>query len=374
MSLSAAPSVSVVVPVYNRLPLLRATVQSLKRQTLSNAEFLLIDDRSDPDVAKFLFDLSRDDRRFRIYRKPNESPQGCQASRNIGLELATAPYLVFLDSDDLLAPDCLVVRLKFMEANPDADIVVGNQAVFMQASGDSFWVNQADSETSDLERFLRLAGPCDVPWVNGGCMLRVSALRSRHIGWRHEFHWDDVVFHLECLMEGLRVRWLPRSLQPDSCYRVHGGEHYGNTLRTVSGLESICRMLLFVMRRLRDSGKLNVQRHASIKRSFFLTSLLPAVDREWWAEASHLMNLAGDSALLSRSELIQIHRFLKIRKLTTRYPRLRFYANRFARTCLIPRLFEQSASTYCVTPLSEEGMHTLSELLASCQSCAQSEA
>ena len=81
------PVVSVIVPVFNRLVLLKATVGSLVSQTLMESEFLLVDDNSQPDVWEYLQELPQIDQRFKVLRKPEHIERGCQSSRNLGLSL-----------------------------------------------------------------------------------------------------------------------------------------------------------------------------------------------------------------------------------------------------------------------------------------------
>ena len=193
--------------------------------------------------------------------------------------------------------------------------------------------------------------------------MRVSSLHSNSIRWREEFHWDDVVFHIDCLLAGMRVEWMPRSVQPDAYYRLHGGEHYGAMLRSVQGVENVGRMFCFLVDRLRDSGALNSTRHVSLKRSFFLTSFLPAIDQQSWFTARSLISLAEGCALLTRREAFHVRRFLDARKATVWTPRLRYFVNRMARKFFLPHLFEQSSSTYCATELGHEERSSLNALL-----------
>jgi glycosyltransferase involved in cell wall biosynthesis len=355
MSSLASPAVSVIVPVYNRLGLLRATVQSLRQQSLTEAEFLLIDDRSSDDVAEFLHRLPQEDRRFRILRKPAGLPQGCQASRNIGLEQAASPYIVFLDSDDLLQPYCLQKRLAFLLAHPSIDIAVGNQASWDEKSGKFSWINIPNVNREDLDRFLSLAGPVDVPWVNGGCMIRAESLKTRSIRWRNEFHWDDVVFHLDCLMAGMRSEWMPRSETPDSLYRQHGGEHYGATLQTLEGRENKLKMFEWLFKMLQQTHKTTSERVACLKRSLFLTCIMPEVDLNMFSLATQICGKAEEWSLFSKTEMVQLELFIRLRGLTTRLHRIRYYLNKFARHRLLRDLFGTEKSTYCSIPVEHSG-------------------
>ncbi len=341
------PLVSVVVPVFNRLNLLRATVSSLKAQTLQEAEFLMIDDRSTDETWEYLTSLSSEDKRFRVIRKSPDVLRGCQSSRNLGIDAATGSFIVFLDSDDLLAADCLAVRAEFLKLHPDIDIAVGSQAIFNEASCQAHWVNVPKSEPGDLDRFLALANPLDVPWVNGGCMLRLASLKGKGVRWRGEFHWDDVVFHLDCLLSGMKSEWMERTEVPDSWYRLHGSEHYGSTLKIAAGLENVAEMFRWLVVRLKDSQLMSESRLCIVKKSMFFTCILPAMDLGHYDMAMEFGRSAGDLGLLTRAELIRVFSYITARRFCHSSKRLRYYVNRLARRYLIRRLFAEHSSTYC---------------------------
>lgn len=88
--------VSVVIPAYNRLDSLIATLKSVVSQTHSRLEILVIDDGSDLDLS-VIIDMFNDERI--IYRKLEH----CNANiaRNYGIALSTGEYIAMLDSDDI---------------------------------------------------------------------------------------------------------------------------------------------------------------------------------------------------------------------------------------------------------------------------------
>lgn len=98
--------VSIVMPAYNHESYVEAALESVRTQTLADWELIVIDDGSTDrtyDVIRNYVDSARDPR-VRILRQRNA---GSHATINRGLELATAPYLAILNSDDCFAPDRL---------------------------------------------------------------------------------------------------------------------------------------------------------------------------------------------------------------------------------------------------------------------------
>lgn len=95
---------SVIVPIYNVEPWLRACVGSVLAQTFRDFELILVDDGS-PDGSPALCDqLAGEDDRITVIHQPN---RGVVAARRTGLERASGEYICFLDGDDAVAPDWL---------------------------------------------------------------------------------------------------------------------------------------------------------------------------------------------------------------------------------------------------------------------------
>jgi GT2 family glycosyltransferase len=96
--LTPSPLFSVVVPTYNRLPLLAAALDSVWRQTLADYEVIVVDDGSTDGTREWLAEQAT---RVRVCRQENKGPG---AARNLGAGAARGRYIVFLDSDDLWFP------------------------------------------------------------------------------------------------------------------------------------------------------------------------------------------------------------------------------------------------------------------------------
>jgi glycosyltransferase involved in cell wall biosynthesis len=95
--------VTVVVPTRDRVQLLRRTLASITAQRNVEVEVIIVDDGSEPSVARAVADLA--DARVRVLR--NDRSGGVGAARNQGAAAAKAPWLAFCDDDDLWAPDKL---------------------------------------------------------------------------------------------------------------------------------------------------------------------------------------------------------------------------------------------------------------------------
>ena len=96
------PLVSVIVPVYKVEPYLERCLDSLVSQTLKEIEIILIDDGSPDRCGEICDEYAAWDGRVRVVHQEN---RGLSAVRNVGLDLAQADYIMFVDSDDWVDPD-----------------------------------------------------------------------------------------------------------------------------------------------------------------------------------------------------------------------------------------------------------------------------
>ncbi len=102
--------VSIIIPVYKSEMFLEKLIESIRNQTYSNVEIILVDDGS-PDNSGAICDCyARKDNRIKVIHKENGGT--CEA-RNVGLRKATGDLLMFADGDDWLEKDCVeyLVRL-----------------------------------------------------------------------------------------------------------------------------------------------------------------------------------------------------------------------------------------------------------------------
>ena len=108
------PIVSVVMPVRNRPEVVVEAIRSAQAQTLSDFELIVVDDGSDDSTPDVLDSIAALDPRVRVVRRPQS---GVCATRNAGIDLARAPYLAFLDSDNEWVPEFLHTSVAAMYAD-----------------------------------------------------------------------------------------------------------------------------------------------------------------------------------------------------------------------------------------------------------------
>jgi glycosyltransferase involved in cell wall biosynthesis len=104
---SVPPAVSIILPTFNRLKLLRSTLASVFAQTFADWELLIADDGSGSDARAYLETL--DDPRVKVLWLPHSGRPA--VARNAALREAHGEYIAFLDSDDLWTPAKLQIQM-----------------------------------------------------------------------------------------------------------------------------------------------------------------------------------------------------------------------------------------------------------------------
>ena len=92
------------MPVFNEEKYLPQTLDSLRAQTMRDYELICVDDGSTDHSLEILQSYSAKDNRIRIV---HQDRKGAGAARNLGFQTAIGKYTIFLDSDDLFAPELL---------------------------------------------------------------------------------------------------------------------------------------------------------------------------------------------------------------------------------------------------------------------------
>src|SRR5690349_4133045 len=110
------PLVSVVMPVYDGLPHLDATIESVLAQTMTDFEFVIVDDASTDGSWERVQEWARRDPRIRPHR--HDGNRGHRATSNDGFALARGRYIARTDQDDLSLPRRLEAQVAYFERHP----------------------------------------------------------------------------------------------------------------------------------------------------------------------------------------------------------------------------------------------------------------
>ena len=134
------PLVSVIIPVFNVEKYLRDCLSTVVNQTYNNIEIIVIDDGSIDESRAICELFVETDSRMRLISKPN----GGQASaRNVAINISRGEFLFFVDSDDLLANNCIERSLQ---------ILLENDADYVQGEYKRFWKENDLHKVKDIKR------------------------------------------------------------------------------------------------------------------------------------------------------------------------------------------------------------------------------
>lgn len=111
--------VSIIIPIYNTQDYLEVCLNSVIEQSYSNIEIILINDGSTDHSVKICEKFAQNDPRVKLYNQKN---MGQAAARNLGNEIAKGEYILYVDSDDVIANNH-VERLLTIAREMEADIV-----------------------------------------------------------------------------------------------------------------------------------------------------------------------------------------------------------------------------------------------------------
>ena len=121
------PTVSVITATYNGAGLIEETLASLRAQTFTDFEIVVVDDKSTDDTLDIL--RRWDDRRLRVIEA--EVNGGPVLARNRAVAAARGRYLAALDQDDLCLPERLARQVAYLDAHP-ATVLVGTAVALLK--------------------------------------------------------------------------------------------------------------------------------------------------------------------------------------------------------------------------------------------------
>ena len=126
------PAIAVVIPAYNAGRFIGEAIESVRAQTTSQWECMIVDDGSTDETPSRL--AAYRDPRIRWIRQDNN---GANVARVRGSSLTRAPMIVFLDADDRLYPDALARYVNFLDKHAAAGVAYGERTLINE-EGDPF--------------------------------------------------------------------------------------------------------------------------------------------------------------------------------------------------------------------------------------------
>jgi glycosyltransferase involved in cell wall biosynthesis len=234
----SAPSVSVIIPVYNAGAFMAPAVTSVLRQELTDFELLLLDDCSTDGTLALARSFT--DPRVRVLAQPNRGPA---AARNTGLRHARAPFVAFLDAHDWWAPEKLARHVAHLRANPNVGLSFSH-SLLATRDGRHTGKAQRSLEGAVAPEALLLENP--IGSASAVVMRRAAldaiAFTSDRRGYKEVAYFDEdlrTAEDLDCwwrlaLLTGWTLACLP---EPLTTHRQHDGGLSADTALMRDGWE-----------------------------------------------------------------------------------------------------------------------------------------
>lgn len=227
-------SVSVIVTTFNRVNLLRKTLDAILCQTLTDFELLVIDNMSEDGTREYVTGLA--DSRIHYFRNPNNGV--IAVNRNYGIRNACGRFVAFCDDDDLWLPDKLERQVSLLDSYPDVALCYTHAEAFLGSTVVTTRMNRRNVRQRHFYQLLR-----------GNFFPNSSVVIRRAVFEELGLLTEDATLREDYEM-WLRIARRYRLMGVDDSlirYRMHPGNAAGNrateTLRAIRTVRSVVNEL-----------------------------------------------------------------------------------------------------------------------------------
>ena len=198
--------VSIIMPVYKVEEYVGKAIESIQAQTLTDWEFLVVDDGTPDRSGEICDEYAAKDERIRVIHKENG---GAPSARNLAIDMAKGEYLYFLDSDDWAEPTMLE-EMYHLAKRDNAQLVVAGFYIDTYIGNGEYMTDDyvvEDAVYSSREEFRRNAyklfdkNLLYTPWNK---LFEAKYIMENNLRFPTTF-WDDFPFNLSIVRDVERV-------------------------------------------------------------------------------------------------------------------------------------------------------------------------
>jgi glycosyltransferase involved in cell wall biosynthesis len=301
------PVVSIITPSFNRANIIDETAQSILNQTYPHWEWVIVDDGSTDNSWEVLRQFAEKDNRVRIFQR-NREPKGACTCRNIGVRNCSGEYLLFLDTDDLLASFCLQQRVSIMQEYPDCDFVIFPMLLFKQRPDDLKLLWNIDSPLDDVERILLGDPVCQ----GTGTLWKKSSFVKVGMWSEPLLLWQDIELHLRSLLKGAKYE-KRLDLPPDVFLRVSDISLSRTGYHSLPKFLSRLQVLQQTIEQIQQNAQL--QKYRNGLRHMFTDMFINAANSNYHQQVQELLQWQQQQAnLFSAAEQKKLVQYAFVRK------------------------------------------------------------
>lgn len=232
--------VSIIVPVFNGEEYIARCINSLKCQTYTKIEIIVINDGSDDNTASICEDFAKQDARIKLYNKQNG---GVSSARNYGLDIAKGNYIIFVDSDDYVEYNLVEEHVKNIQQEEDIDISVCG---FVDELINGEEIHRSENVQTYIYSLEKFESNYFIPYVCWQMMFDRKLLNSTTYFDENISIKEDMLFIYQILMNSKKVAVFSKILY-HSIHRENSLSHsamlYNNVDRYLSCLIAFEKVL-----------------------------------------------------------------------------------------------------------------------------------
>jgi glycosyltransferase involved in cell wall biosynthesis len=196
--------ISIIMPAYNAADLIKETLDSVKDQTYSNWELIVVEDGSD-DGTKEIVDKFKAGVDQKVIYFRNEINKGLPATRNVAAAIAAGSWYAFLDSDDIWHKNHLLSLATTARENPEHDLIYSSHLCFSETTEhllalEGVYKGQPDNFLLSIynQKFYVLPS---ASMVSPKALIAIG-------GWDEDYRRnEDTIFYFKLLQKGYRFKY-----------------------------------------------------------------------------------------------------------------------------------------------------------------------
>lgn len=266
---SQTPFFSVIVPIYNVENYIEQCIRSIQSQTFTDFEIICVDDRGQDNSYEIVKRLAKDDRRISIVR--HNKNKGLGAARNTALKAATGRYIVCVDSDDWILPNCL-------KKVHDAFLSTNTNTVWFKFS---IWWEDINKMTvsgnfpalESLKQGILTITPENIinyPVCSWNKAYNREFLLKNNLFWAENVLFEDHEFYIKTMIAAPETTIIDDNLY---VYRRRGDSIIGNSLNDVNKAKDIFDVMRSTYAYLKKSGNFEKYKNAFLRDSYEMINL-----------------------------------------------------------------------------------------------------
>jgi glycosyltransferase involved in cell wall biosynthesis len=287
-----------------------------------------VDDGSMDNSWEIIQGYAQKDSRVKVYKRDRE-PKGACVCRNIAVEKCTGDYVIFLDTDDLLASFCLEQRVKAIEERKDCDFVIFPMLIFKKSPDDLRILWNIDTEEDDLSRILKGDPICQ----GTGTLWKKSSFEKVGM-WKEDLMlWQDIELHIRSLL--FPMQYCKRmDLLPDVFLRV--SDDSLSRVGYFSEPKMLSRIHVFKWTLSRIIELRNIEKYRHGIRAMALDVIKSAINSKLYTAAKDVITLCSKENLFTGYEIkillsLLVGNKIKLYKLPLLYTMLADSVNKIIR-------------------------------------------